>query len=128
MEQRFNASVQYNDLSGSVAADIADKVDPSRWLTDKNLIDEGELVVGISMYSGENHGSHEDPVYAIFLVTDLKGYNNIPEMLESIDGPIQVRKIEVNMNLTDFFALFKRFELTISTKGMMEGELYKTEQ
>ncbi|MCM2286424.1 MAG: hypothetical protein NDI81_16695 [Desulfobacula sp.] len=127
MEQNFKASVQYDDLLGSVAADRADKNGPSKWLSEKKLIKEGELVVGISMYSGENHGTHQDPVYATFLVTDLKGYENVPEMLVSIDGPIQVRKIDVDMNLRDFFALFKRFNVTLSTKGMMEGQQYRTE-
>jgi hypothetical protein len=127
MEQNFKASVQYNDLLGSVAADRADKISPTKWLSGKKLIDEGELVVGISMFSGENHGTHQDPVYVTFLVTDLKGYENVPEMLDSIDGPIQVRKIDVDMNLSDFFALFKRFDVTLSTKGMMEGRQYRTE-
>lgn len=127
MERKFSASVQYNDLLGSVAADRADGISPSQWLANKELINEGEFVVGISMYTGENHGSHQDPVYATFLVTDLKGYDTVPEMIDSIDGPIQVRKIDVDMNLTDFFALFKRFEVTISTNGMMEGNQYITE-
>jgi hypothetical protein len=127
MEQNFKASVQYDDLLGSVAADKADKNGPSKWLSEKKLIEEGELVVGISMYSGENHGTHQDPVYVTFLVTDLKGYENVPEMLDSIDGPIQVRTIDVDMNLTDFFALFKRFNVTLSTKGMMEGQQYRSE-
>ncbi len=127
MEQNFKASVQYNDLLGSVAADSADKIGPSQWLSEKKLIEEGEFVIGISMFSGENHGAYRDPVYVTFLLTDLKGYENVPEMLDSIDGPIQVRKIEVDMNLTDFFALFKRFDVTLSTKGMMEGQQYTTE-
>jgi hypothetical protein len=127
MEQNFKASVQYNDLLGSVAADRADSISPSRWLEDKNLINEGELVVGISMYSGENHGSHQDPVYVTFLVTELKGFENVPEMLAATEGPLQVRKIDVDMNLTDFFALFKRLEVTLSTKGMLEGQQYKAD-
>ncbi|MCD4719238.1 MAG: hypothetical protein K8S13_05170 [Desulfobacula sp.] len=127
MEQKFNASVQYNDLLGSVAADKADRTGPSKWLADKRLINDDEFIVGISMSIGENHGSHQDPVYVTFLVSDLKGHNNVPEMLESIDGPMKVKKIEVDMNVTDFFALFKRFEVTMSTKGMIEGKMYETE-
>lgn len=127
MEQQFKASVQYNDLKGSVAADEADKTSISKWLTEKGLINADEHVLGISMCAGENHGSHRDPVSVIFLVSDRKGYNNIPEMIESTDGPMQVKKVGMDMNITDFFALFKRFEVTMSTKGMIEGKMYRAE-
>lgn len=126
MEEQFKSSVQYNDLKGSVAADKADKNSPLKWLKDKGLINEGELILGISMYAGENHGSHKDPVYVTFLVSDLKGYDNIPEMMEASAGSMQVREIRVDMNIIDFFALFKRFEVTLSTNGMMEGQMYTT--
>ncbi len=127
MGKIFKASVQYNDLLGTVAADISNKNSPFKWLSEKKLIDNGELVIGTSMYSGKSLGSHKDPVYVTFLVTDLKKNKNVLEKLDSIDGPIQIRKIDVDMNLADFFSLFKRFEVTLSAKGMMEGQQYRAE-
>jgi len=127
MDQQFRAAVQYNDLKGSAAADKADVTSASKWLTKNGLINDGEYVVGTSMFAGENHGRHQDPVHVTFLITGLKGYNNIPEMIESSEGPMQVREVQVDMNVADFFALFKRFEVTLSTKGMIEGKMYIVE-
>jgi hypothetical protein len=116
--ETFIASAQYNDLKGAVAADRADKNDPSTWLQANGHINDQELVLGISMFVGENHGKHEDPVYVNFLVSELHGYSNVPELVQSTPKPIQVRKIQLEMGLTDFFGLFKRFSVTLSTDGM----------
>lgn len=121
--ETFKASVQYNDLKGSAAADRADMTDATKWLKDNGHIND-EFVVGISMWAGENHGTHEDPVSVKFLVTELVGYDNIPEMLQASGEPIQVKEIRVDMNIADFFALFKRFEVTLSNCGLIEGKTY----
>lgn len=123
----FKASVQYNDLKGSVAADRSDMGGASKWLTQNGHINEEEYVIGISMYTGENHGVHKDPIFVEFLVSGLKGYENLPEMIQNSGEPIQVRKIQVEMNLTDFFAFFKRFEVTLSISGMLDDKEYSTE-
>ena len=119
--ETFIASVQYNDLKGTVAADRADKNDPSTWLRENGHINDEELVLGISIFIGENHGKHKDPIYVHFLVSELHGHSNVPDLLENFPKPIQVRKIQLAMNLVDFFGLFKRFSVTLSTNGMLEG-------
>jgi hypothetical protein len=121
--ETFKASVQYNDLKGRAAADRADMTDAAKWLKDNGHIND-EFVVGISMWAGENHGTHNDPVSVKFLVTELVGYDNIPEMLQASGEPIQVKEIRVDMNIADFFALFKRFEITLSNGGLIEGKTY----
>jgi hypothetical protein len=124
--ENFKASVQYGDLKGSVAADNADMTGASKWLSDNGHIIDGEYVTGIRMWAGENHGSHEDPVSVTFLISELKGYENIPEMLQASGEPLEFKKISVDMNLTDFFALFKRLEITLSNTGLIEGKTYTT--
>lgn len=119
----FKASVQYGDLKGSSAADRADMTDAAKWLKDNGHITD-EFVVGISMWAGENHGTHRDPVSVEFLVTGLNGYENIPEMLQASGEPIQVKEITVDMNIADFLALFKRLEITLSNGGLIEGKTY----
>lgn len=119
----FKASVQYNDLKGSAAADRADMTNAAKWLKDNGHIND-EFVIGISMWAGENHGMHEDPVSVKFLVTELNGYENIPEMLQASGEPIQVKEVRVDMNIADFFALFKRLEITLSNGGLIEGKTY----
>ena len=121
---KLRAFVQYDDLKGTVAADRVDRGGPQRWLRDKNLINDDEYVVGISMFAGENHGVHRDPISVDFLVSELKGYDNIPEMIQSVGEPVEVKRVQVDMNLIDFFGLFKRFAVTLSTSGMLEGIEY----
>ena len=123
---KFTASVQYNDLKGTAAADRADVGSASKWLKDNGYINDGEYVIGISIFVGENHGVHSDPISVEFLISELRGYENIPEMIKATGEPIEVRQIVVDMNLTDFFALFKRFSVTLSIAGMIEGMEYTT--
>jgi hypothetical protein len=119
----FKASVKYNHLKGSAAADRADMTDVEKWLKDNGYIN-GEYVVGVSMWMGENHGTHEDPVRVTFLVTGLNGYTSIPEMLQASAEPIKLKEICIDMNIADFLALFKRLEITLSHRGMIEGKTY----
>ncbi|MGS2744651.1 hypothetical protein ACU6TU_13805 [Halomonas sp. LS-001] len=121
--ENFKASVQYNDLKGSAAADNADMTDATKWLKINGYIND-EFVVGVSMWVGENHGTHKDPVSVKFLVAELIGYENIPEMLQASGEPVEVKEIRVNMNIADFLALFKRLEITLSNGGLLEGKTY----
>ncbi len=125
--ETFKASVQYNDLKGSVAADNADQTDASKYLKDKGLINDDEFIIGIRMWAGENHGKHDDPVSVRFLVSDLKGYPDLPDMLNAEGEGVGLREIQQDMDLLDFFALFKRLELTLSTGGRIEGISYTPE-
>lgn len=95
----------------------------AKWLKNNGHITD-EFVVGISMWAGENHGTHRDPVSVKFLVSGLNGYDNIPEMLQASSEPIQVKEIRVDMDVLDFFALFKRLEITLSNGGLIEGKTY----
>jgi hypothetical protein len=53
----FEASVSYNDMVGSVSVDKADPSSISRWLDERNLRNSrDELVFGITLSFGENHG------------------------------------------------------------------------
>ena len=122
--ENFKAGVQYGDLKGSVAADHADMTDAAKWLKESGHITDDEYVLGISMWAGENHGTHRDPVSVKFLVSSLNGYSNIPEMIQASGEPIQVKKINVDMNIVDFLALFKRLEITLSNGGLIEGKMY----
>ncbi|MDG2989375.1 hypothetical protein L3556_00290 [Candidatus Synechococcus calcipolaris G9] len=122
----FQASVQYGDLRGSAAADKVNSNCLNQWLENNGYITD-ELVVGISMLASENYGSHEDPVIIKFLVTDLQGYESVPDMLRASDEPLQVREINVDMSIVDFLAFFSRFEITLSTLGLIEGKEYHSD-
>ncbi|EKO3566966.1 hypothetical protein [Vibrio metschnikovii] len=122
--ETFRASVQYGDMKGSSAADKADLEHAATLLEKSGDISQNEFVVGISMWAGENHGIHTDPVSVKFLVTELNGYASIPEMLEANSDSFEVRVVRKDMNIADFLALFKRLEITLSTGGIIEGKSY----
>ncbi|HDZ9337730.1 TPA: hypothetical protein RUZ37_002854 [Vibrio cholerae] len=122
--ETFKASVQYGDMKGSSAADEADLEHAATWLEKSGDISKNEFVVGISMWVGENHGTHTDPVSVKFLVTELNGYASIPEMLKANSDSFEVRVVRKDMNIADFLALFKRLAITLSTGGIIEGKSY----
>ena len=74
------------------------------------------------MWAGENHGKHDDPVYVTFFVTDLKGQPDLSSLLAAGGDVIEARSLSIDMNLIDFFGLFKRLEITLSNGGMLEGK------
>jgi len=126
--EEFKASVQYNHLTGTVAADKPDSKCAHKLLEENGLLGENEHVIGISMSLGENHASHKDPVNVEFLVIKLKaGYKSISEMINSIGEPIPLRRIRDDMNIADFLALFKRFQVSISNAGDLDNVKYTLE-
>lgn len=119
--EKFHASVQYNDLTGSTAADNHDMHAMSDYLQEKGLIEDGEMVIGIEMWSGEVHAKTQDePVSVTAVVTTPGGeFETIDAALKA--GKLRVRKVEFEMALNEFFGLFKRFKIAISGHGLLEG-------
>lgn len=120
----FHASVQYGDFKGSSASDRADIGDANHWLITKNLKNTDEFLLGIQVYAGESHGEHRDPVTVYFLLAKTGSYDTAKAMIDSRSGPIPVRRVDVQMPLVEFFGLFKRFSITLSPDGMLEGKDY----
>ena len=116
----FTAGVQYNDWKGTAAADDADKHDLMDWLKAKKLIQEGEFLVGIDVFVGENHGGkHKDPIYGHALFVQKGDFDSVKQMIDAANGPILVRRVNFNMNALEFLGLFKRLSITISRKNML---------
>ena len=122
--EKFSASVQYGDLKGSAAADRADRGNADDWLKNNGLKQEGEFLLGITLYVGENHGKHEDLIYAEFLLASAGDHDNVQSMINENAGPILVRRVKKEMPLAQFFGLFKRFSVHLSSHGMLEGKDY----
>lgn len=117
----FVASVQYDDWKGTSAADGSDSGGPSAWLKENGYRDEDDVLVGIEMSVGENHGQHEDPVYISFLLIPLQGDETIEPKLNTGGEPIELKRVDVQMNIVDFLALFKRFNVAFSLKNELSG-------
>lgn len=122
--ESFKASVQYGDWKGTSAADSADKKDANDWLVKNGHKQEGEFLLGITMFAGENHGTHEDPIYVEFLLATPGDHDNIKQLLDTNKTPILVKKVKVEMTLVEFFGLFKRFSICFSSHGMLDGHEY----
>jgi hypothetical protein len=113
-QETFHAGVQYNDFTGSAAADEADMKPISSYLEQKGLIREKEFLVGLELSSGVNRLS------LTALVAPLSGYDNLQAALES-GQPLDVREIQLDLDLNEFLGFFKSFNITLSRKGSIEG-------
>lgn len=121
------ASTQYSDLKGGAAADRSDKGGPSEWLRQNGHMTDYEFLVGIDFSVGENHGVHRDPVHVSFLIIDTRGFENVTAHIAAlpVDGLVELRRVSVDMALVDFFALFKRFNVTLTPLDAMQGRAYR---
>ena len=109
----FTAQVQYGDWKGHVAADNTDHEDVHQYLRENRLINDGEFVVGLQMYSGDR-----DFFICSALVVEFEGFENVRTMLEATPDPIKMRKIDLEIPLVDFFKLFKRLDLKFAARGL----------
>ena len=122
---KFYASTTYNDMKGSAAADKSDYKESRKWLKDNGHINSDEYVLGITMSLIENHGNSESVVVE-FLVSDLQDHDSVGDLLsENIDF-FDVRSIDLTMSFGDFLSLFKRLEITLSFKGLLEDKDYNS--
>lgn len=121
--EKFQANVQYDDFKGTAAADRHDNRDFFHYLEEKKLLKADELLIGIEMWSGEVHGpAQNEPAYVTALVSSGGRYENIHQ--EVISGePVHVRKIRIEMPLNEFFGLFKRFAISISSHDLTGREI-----
>ena len=122
--ERFRASAQYGDIRGTASADRADKADADQWLMDRGLKQDHEFLVGITMFAGENHGKHEDPIYVRFLLAERGDYDTVKTAIDASEGPFAVRCVRTEMPIADFLALFKRFSIYISAHALLDGKEY----
>ena len=121
----FKASVHYNDLAGSSAADRADMSDASDWLKKKGLINNNEILVGYEIYVSPvlSGTSGKVIISTTFL---LANSGDVDSFAESVGGgsSINLRKVAQDLSPEEFFLFFKRFSLTLSSKGILEGHEY----
>ncbi|WP_339490624.1 hypothetical protein [Pseudomonas rhizophila] len=120
-QENFHASVQYGDFKGTVAADRHDQNDIGEYVRTRGLINQGEFLVGIEAYATELMGKPQvTDVDVTVLVTQFEGYDSAQEAVDS-NKPIKVRKIKLEMTVVEFFTLFKRFNLKISSHGLINN-------
>ncbi len=127
MTERFKASVQYNDLTGSVAADRTDLGGPHTWLEQNGHMRPGEFLLGMDVYVRipGNTAASDVVVDVSFVLVQADNFDAAKEVLRTED-PVKARKVAAEFTAKDFFLFFKRFNLTLSSSGELEGREYKT--
>ncbi|BFR49497.1 hypothetical protein RVX_R25580 [Nitratidesulfovibrio sp. HK-II] len=119
--EKFQASVQYGDYKGTACADGHDRHTLQGYIKEKGLVQEGELIVGISMFSGEVHGRVQDGNVSVsVLVADVKGFDAFQDSISSGED-VDIREICLDMRLEEFFGFFKRFKICVSSHGVIDG-------
>jgi len=122
--EKFKASTQYGDWLGTASADSADQDEFGSWLEANGHKYDGELLVGLELVVGENHGEHRDPVWVHALYAQKGDFDNVKAMIESARGPVVVRRVTVKMPLLEFVARFKRLAISISRHDLLSGREY----
>ena len=121
--QPFKASTKYADFTGTSQVDVGDKTNPREFLKAMGLIQEGqEFLLGIEAHTGEMHGSYSDPIAVTFYIVQKGDHDTVKAMIEAACGPIMVRRAQVDMAISDFLSMFKRFSLVFSSHAMLEGK------
>ncbi len=103
----FDASVQYNDLKGSVAVDRSDSVSMIDFLQTEQIAKKDERIVAIRVGIGENHGAEVSDVALVAYLTDEEGFVKIEDCIKIS------RNIEHNLDREE-----EDFSLEVSSAGM----------
>ena len=112
-KEKLKASVQYDDLIGTTAADRADKNDLEAYLVAKGLIKRpNELIVAVRFWSGENHRGPVSDASITVVIADVTGYETLDELLKDRNRP-RFRGVRLEMTNDEFFGCFKRFSVVL---------------
>jgi hypothetical protein len=117
----FTAGVQYGDWSGTVAADDTDHGSGKR-IEDFVKKEDDEFLLAAQLYVGEPHDkSLAEPYIHAYLLKGVENYEEAEAKLEELkaDGePIPVREVTIRISLKEFLALFKRFSVVLTWRGL----------
>ncbi len=117
MTEIFKAGVQYDDYKGSVAADDADTSTLKSALRKEFNLSDSEYIVGVSAYI--NYLGRTTDIENINVKIYVSQEDNLEHKIQN-NEKIQARIFDKDLSISSFFKLFKRFELTLSSKGVFE--------
>ena len=116
----FSAHVQYDDWTGTGAADAADPDDIRSFAVRKGLLTDDEFLVGFEFYSGAK-SSIEPRYFAVrIFVIEAGNYDGaVQEIAKRHPIPVHVRDLDVGLD--EFFDFFKRFNVVLTQRGLGLG-------
>lgn len=123
----FVAGVQYNDWTGTAAADSVDRGGLTDFLIAKGLITNGDFVVGVEAWIGENHGEGSvQPSVNVFVIEGRNGADSAASWLQENADPLDLKRVSVDITFEEFFGFFKRFDIVIGRRGLdLDGREYR---
>jgi hypothetical protein len=120
----FRASTQYNDWRGTASADRGDVTDLGDWLKARNLFPDDQYLVGFDVYSRDDDVKAGLPVRATALFAVQGRHDSTEDMVHTTQGPVPVSRVDFEIDIAEFFGLFKRFSIALSRGGMLAGRDY----
>lgn len=79
-----------------------------------------EHLMGIEMWAHEVRTERQEKAVSVTaLVAKLDGFDSVKEAIRG-GQPLNVRKIELEMQLDEFFGFFNRFAISISPDGLLD--------
>ena len=121
---KFKAGVQYGDWKGSAAADNADMNAIQMKLRESGILKSSEFLVGFEAYAGESRGDQGPYFSCRAFIIDGSKFETAKEAVDS-QNPIPVKARDMKLSLLEFFALFKRFDMVLTHRGLeIEGREY----
>lgn len=120
----FRAGTRHNDWRGTASADRGDQTDLSDWLKAKNLYPDDQYLVGFDVYSRDDDVQAGAPMRATALFAVQGDHDSTEDMVHTTQGPIPVCRVDFEIDIAEFFSLFKRFSIALSRGGMLAGRDY----
>jgi hypothetical protein len=122
---RFSAHVQYDDWKGTAAADDSGDKDIRDFARENGLLGEDEFLVGFEIYLGESLSATERYFSARAFVVEAGDHEGAVREVTAND-PVEVFARDLTLTPDQFFALFKRFSVTLTQRGLdLEGRDYR---
>lgn len=119
--ETFTASVQYGDFKGTVEADDREVASLRSHLDQRGLIKEAETLVCIEIWSGDTTLRQEETALQVTVfLAGQQGYDNVKTAVDSGE-PLRVRRVNMEMSYATFFSFFKRFSISMSAHGIIDG-------
>jgi hypothetical protein len=112
----MKVTVQYNDFIGTAAADISDHTDLNKFLASRGIDTDRYEAIGASFYYG-----YSDFFSASIICIDRQQSTKSNKFITKIS-------FEDEFDREEFFDLFKRFNVVISTKHGNYSELEVKEE
>ncbi|MDX7938831.1 hypothetical protein SJ000_01250 [Acinetobacter baumannii] len=117
--RNFKAGVQYDDYTGTLAADSADLINIKQELIKVGLINENEFVIGLDFYPLGQYSGQDKEISVDYYILDSFNFEEFRDQIRNGIKPT-VRKVNQDLTFREFFDLFKRFNGTLSWKGLID--------